>query len=86
MVLVVNGGDSGSSNPGGIMVLMEPASTGGGGGGATGHPMDIKAGAGGSGIVIVRYKIGELTAQLQKQLVVPLVSMVIRQFILSQHI
>ena len=35
---------------------------------------------GGSGIVVVRYQIAELTGQ-QKQLVVPLVSMVVKPFI-----
>ena len=54
-------GDSGK-NPGDNGV-NGTTSTGGGGGGATGWTAPPKGGAGGSGIVVVRYQIGELTAQ-----------------------
>ena len=53
---------------------------GGGGGGLVSKSNHGIGGAGGSGIVVVRYKIGSLSTS-QKQLVVLLVSMVVRQFI-----
>ena len=57
----LNSGEDGSSNPGGMNGGKGGASTGGGGG-STGHPI-AQSGSGGSGIVIVRYKIGSIASQ-----------------------
>ena len=53
------GGGAGSSGPGGT---NGTTNTGGGGGG-TSHPAANTAGSGGSGIVIVRYQIGQLATK-----------------------
>ena len=57
----LNSGGDGLSSPGGMKGGKGGASTGGGGG-STGHPA-AQSGSGGSGIVIVRYKIGSIASQ-----------------------
>ena len=78
VVELAGGGSGGSPNQ---TNATGTYSTGGGGGG---HTTGTSGKNGGSGIVVVRYQIDSSQSDVQKHLVVPSVTMAIKQFMLSQ--